>query len=172
VLKASFVVFELPPFFENVRKRVIKSPKIFFTDVGLAAFLLGIHTKEHAFRDPLRGHLYENLIIADIMKGALNKGIKPEIFFFRDSHGNEVDLLIKEKGTLTPVEIKSAATFSTDFVKGLEWFQALGIKRVTAGAVLHNGEQPFEVRGVRVLNPLHVEDIWETLMGPSGKGKR
>jgi predicted AAA+ superfamily ATPase len=64
VLKASFVVFELPPFFENVRKRVIKSPKIFFTDVGLAAFLLGIHTKEHAFRDPLRGNLYENLVIA------------------------------------------------------------------------------------------------------------
>ena len=172
VLKASYVVFELPPFFENVQKRVIKSPKIYFTDVGLAAFLLGIHTAEQASRDPLRGNLYENLVIADIVKGALNKGIRPEIYFFRDSHGNEVDLLIREKGVLTPVEIKSAATFSTDFVKGLEWFQTLGIKRVTAGAVLHNGEQPFDVRGVRVLNPLHVEDIWETLMGPSGKGKR
>jgi hypothetical protein len=172
VLRASYVVVELPPFFENVQKRVIKSPKIYFTDVGLAAFLLGIHTAEQASRDPLRGNLYENLVIADIVKGALNKGIRPEIYFFRDSHGNEVDLLIREKGVLTPVEIKSAATFSTDFVKGLEWFQTLGIKRVTAGAVLHNGEQPFEVRGVRVFNPLHVEDIWETLVGPSGKGKR
>jgi hypothetical protein len=172
VLRASYVVVELPPFFENVQKRVIKSPKIYFTDVGLAAFLLGIHTAEQASRDPLRGNLYENLVIADIVKGALNKGIRPEIYFFRDSHGNEVDLLIREKGVLTPVEIKSAATFSTDFVKGLEWFKTLGIKRVTAGAVLHNGEQPFEVRGVRVFNPLHVEDIWETLVGPSGKGKR
>src|SRR5659263_187284 len=72
VLKASYVVFELPPFFENVRKRVIKSPKIFFTDVGLAAFLLGIHTPQQASRDPLRGSLYENLVIADIVKGALN----------------------------------------------------------------------------------------------------
>ena len=163
VLKASYVVFELPPFFENVRKRVIKSPKIFFTDVGLAAFLLGIHTAEQASRDPLRGNLYENLVIADIVKSALNKGIRPEIYFFRDSRGNEVDLLIREKGMLTPVEIKSAATFSTDFIKGLEWFHALGIKRVTAGAVLYSGEQPFNVRGVRILNPLHVEDIWETL---------
>jgi predicted AAA+ superfamily ATPase len=166
VLKASFVVFELPPFFENVRKRVIKSPKIFFTDVGLAAFLLGIHTKEHAFRDPLRGNLYENLVIADIMKGALNKGIKPEMFFFRDSHGNEVDLLIKEKGTLTPVEIKSAGTFAADFIKGLERFQMLKIKRVATGAVLYNGEQPFHVRGVRIFNPFLVEDIWQTLTVP------
>jgi predicted AAA+ superfamily ATPase len=166
VLKASFVVFELPPFFENVRKRVIKSPKLFFTDVGLAAFLLGIHTKEHAFRDPLRGNLYENLVIADIMKGAFNKGIKPEMFFFRDSHGNEVDLLIKEKGTLTPVEIKSAGTFAADFIKGLERFQMLKIKRVATGAVLYNGEQPFHVRGVRIFNPFLVEDIWQTLTVP------
>lgn len=170
VLKASYVVFELPPFFENVQKRVIKSPKIFFTDVGLAAFLLGIHTTEQASHDPLRGNLYENLVIADIVKNALNTGIRPEIYFFRDSHGNEVDLLIRENGVLTPVEIKSAATFSPDFVKKLEWFQSLGSERVTTGAVLYNGEQRFNVRGVRVLNPLHVEDIWETLTVPSENG--
>ena len=163
VLKASYVVFELPPFFENVQKRVIKSPKVFFTDVGLVAFLLGIHTAEQASRDPLRGNLYENFVIAEVVKAALNRGIRPEIHFFRDSHGNEVDLLIRERGVITPVEIKSAATFSTDFFKGLERFQALRIKRVAAGAVLYNGEQTFNVRGVRVLNPLHVEDIWKTL---------
>lgn len=167
VLKASYVVFELPPFFENVQKRVIKSPKIYFTDVGLAAFLLGIHTAEQASRDPLRGNLYENLVIADIMKSALNRGIRPEIYFFRDSHGNEIDLLVREKGKLTPVEIKSAATFSTDFVKRIEWFQTLGLKRVLPGAVLYNGERPFNVRGVRILNPLDVEDIWLTLTNPS-----
>lgn len=168
VLKASFVVFELPPFFENVRKRVIKSPKIYFTDTGLAAFLLGIHTEEQASRDPLRGNLYENLIIADIVKGALNRGIRPDIYFFRDSHGNEVDLLIREKGIITPVEIKSSGTFSVDFVKGLERFQALGSNRTAAGAVLFNGEQRFNVRGVRAFNPLSVEDIWETLTGIQG----
>ena len=163
VLKASYVVFELPPFFVNIRKRIIKSPKTYFTDVGLAAFLLGIHTEDQASRDPLRGNLYENLVIADIMKGGLNRGIRPEVYFFRDSHGNEVDLLIRENGQLIPVEIKSAATFSTDFVKGLERFKALGLERVAAGVVLYNGEQEFLVRGVRVLNPLHVQDSWRTL---------
>ena len=162
-LKASYVVFEVPPFFENIPKRVIKSPKLYFTDVGLAAFLLGIRTAEQASRDPLRGNLYENLIIADIMKAALNKGIRPEIYFFRDSHGNEVDLLIREKGKITPVEIKSAATFSTDFVKKLEWFQNLGVRRVSPGAVLYNGDHSFSVRGIRILNPFRVENIWDTL---------
>ncbi len=171
VLKASYVVSELPPFFENVQKRVIKSPKIFFTDVGLAAFLLGIHTAEQASRDPLRGNLYENLIITDIMKGAYNKGIRPELYFFRDSHGNEVDLLIREKSELTPVEIKSAATFSTEFVKGIEKFKDLGIKRLAAGAVLYNGEQRFNVRGVRIFNPLLVDNLWDSLTAHSERGK-
>ena len=110
-------------------------------------------------------------IIADIVKGALNRGIRPEIYFFRDSHGNEVDLLIREKGALTPVEIKSAGTFSADFIKGLERFQTLEIKRVTAGAVLYNGEQRFNVRDIRIFNPLLVEDIWETLTASREQGK-
>lgn len=163
VLKASYVVFELPPFFENLQKRVIKSPKIYFTDVGLAAFLLGIHTTEQASRDPLRGNLYENFVITDIVKNALNRGIRPEIYFFRDSHGNEIDLIIREKGNLIPVEIKSAATFSPDFVKRLEWFQNLGLKHVQPGVVLYNGKQSFNVRNIRILNPLNLEDAWFTL---------
>ena len=163
VLKATYVVFELPPFFENVQKRVIKSPKIYFTDVGLASFLLGIHTPEQASRDPLRGNLYENLVIADIVKSALNRGIRPEVYFFRDSHGNEIDLLVREKGLLTPVEIKSAETFTESFVKRIEWFQTLGVKRLLPGVVFYGGERPFNVHGVRVLNPLRVEDIWQAL---------
>ncbi|HEO70362.1 MAG TPA: ATP-binding protein, partial [Candidatus Hydrogenedentes bacterium] len=91
VLKASYVLFELPPFFQNVRKRVLKSPKVYFTDPGLAAYFLGIHSKEQAARDPLRGGLYENLVIVEIMKGAFNRGIRPELYFYRDSNGNEVD---------------------------------------------------------------------------------
>lgn len=163
VLKASYVVFELPPFFENIRKRVIKSSKIYFTDVGLAAFLLGIHTEEHASRDPLRGNLYENLVIAEIAKGALNRGIRPELYFYRDSHGNEVDLLIREKGKLIPVEIKSSATFSKEFLKGIERFRALGVKSTLTGAVLYRSDRQFSVHNVRVFNPLLDEDLWENL---------
>ncbi len=163
VLKASYVVFELPSFHASVRKRVVKSPKIYFTDVGLAAFLLGIRTEEQAARDPLRGSLYENLVIADVVKGALNRGIRPEVYFYRDTHGNEVDLLIREGGRLIPVEIKSAATFSTDFLKGLERFRALGLGGVAPGAVLYDGAERFEVQGARVFNPLRVEDLWAAL---------
>jgi len=163
VLKASYVVFELPPYFENVRKRLIKSSKIYFTDTGLAAFLLGIHTPEQAFRDPLRGSLFENLVIADLAKSAFNKGIRPEISFYRDSHGNEVDLLIREKGMIRPVEIKSAETFSPDFLKALERFRKIGIKGVADGAVLFNGSQDFRIHGVRVMNPLQAGDLWDAL---------
>ncbi len=163
VLKASFVVYELPPYFENIGKRVIKSPKIYFTDVGLSAFLLGIHTEDQAYRDPLRGNLYENLIVSEIIKGAFNRGIRPEIYFYRDSHGNEVDLLIKEKGNLVPVEIKSSSTFTKDFLKGLHHFQGLGLERMLPGSVLYNGDQQFDIHGVRIFNPLKVTDLWVTL---------
>ncbi len=160
VLEASYVIFELPPYFENISKRVIKSPKIYFTDPGLAAFLLGIHDSPQAARDPLRGGLYENLVIVDILKGAFNRGIRPEAFFFRDSHGNEVDMLIREKGCLIPLEIKSAVTFSSDFVKGIERFRALKPGPIAPGAVLYGGTQRFVLRDVSIFNPLHVEDLW------------
>ncbi len=168
VLMASYLVFELPPFFANIRKRLVKSPKLYFTDVGLAAFLLGIRTEDQAARDPLRGHLYENLVIGDIVKGGLARGLRPDIAFFRDAHGNEVDLLIREQGALVPVEIKSAATFSPDFLKGLERFRALGVERAAPGTVLYNGAQRFTVRGVRVFNPLHEADLWATLTSSVG----
>ncbi len=168
VLKASYLVFELSPYFANIHKRVVKSPKLYFTDTGLAAFLLGIHDADQARRDPLRGGLYENLIIADILKGAYNRGIRPELYFYRDSNGNEVDLLIREGGVLTPVEIKSSETFSANFLKGLERFRALQADRVAEGAVLYGGEQRHNVRGVRVFNALDVEDIWGKLTSGTG----
>lgn len=168
VLKASYVVFELPPYFANIRKRVVKSPKVYFTDVGLAAFLLGLHSEEQASRDPLRGGLYENLVIVELIKGGLNRGLRPETYFFRDSHGNEVDLLIRESGQLIPVEIKSGATFCADFLKGLQHFAGLGLKRVGSGAVLYDGERRLEVHGVSVFNPLRIDDLWtELTSGPS-----
>ncbi len=166
VLKASYVIFELPPFFANIRKRLIKSPKIYFTDVGLAAFLLGIRTEEQAARDPLRGNLYENLVIAEILKGALNRGLRPDVSFFRDARGNEVDLLIREAGRLIPVEIKSAATFSPHFLEGLERFQSLGLDRVDPGLVLYDGQERFQIRGIRIFNPLQAEDLWEAVTSP------
>lgn len=161
VLVASYLVFELPPWFENVGKRVIKSPKLYFTDVGLVAFLLGIHTAEQASRDPLRGNLYENLIVLDVLKRLCNAGRRPELFFYRDTHGNEVDLLIRQGRQLTPLEIKSASTFSVDFLKGIRRLkESVGVDVVGEGFVLFNGEQSHQVNDVRVLNPLRDDGWW------------
>lgn len=154
VLKASFVVFELPPFFENIRKRVVKSPKIYFSDVGLAAYLLGIETSEQVSRDPLRGGLYENLLILEVLKASLNDGKRPELFFYRDTHGNEVDLVIKEGRKLIPVEIKSAATFAPDFLKGIERFRGITANRCSQGYILYNGLEQYTLKDTRIFNPI------------------
>ncbi len=154
VLKASYLVFELPPYFTNTRKRVVKSAKLYFTDTGLAAFLLGIRTAEQAARDPLRGNLYENLIILEIMKSLLNQGDRPDLFFYRDSYGNEVDLLVKRQGKLLPIEIKSSATFSKSFIKGIEAFRKVSDDCTTEAAILYNGDQEFTVKDIHVYDPL------------------
>lgn len=153
VLKASYVALELPPYFENVRKRVVKSPKIYFTDTGLAAHFLGIPSAEQALRDPLRGGLYENLLILEILKERLNRGLDPELFFYRDTRGNEVDLVVRSGRKLFPVEIKSGATFTEDYLKGIESFHKTVGARAVAGIVLYNGDQRFEVAGTKVCNP-------------------
>ena len=163
VLKASFVLFELPPFHENVGKRVIKSPKLYFTDVGIVAFLLGIHSADQAARDPLRGSLYENLVILEIVKSALNRGHRPQVYFYRDSSGNEVDLLIRESGILLPIEIKSGATFTTDYLKGLKHFEKLRLHGTNPGVVFYNGEQNVEIMKIRVTNFMKLNTIWDFL---------
>ncbi|MCC6579167.1 MAG: ATP-binding protein [Phycisphaeraceae bacterium] len=159
VLIASFVVFELPPYHENISKRVVKSPKLYFVDAGIAAHLVGIRTAEQVARDPLRGGLYENLVIADILKSRLNRGGNAELFFYRDSHGNEVDLVLREGRSLVPVEIKSAATFSDDFHRGISRFHEAVGKRALPGLILYNGEQSLTFRDTRVRNPLRTPDL-------------
>jgi hypothetical protein len=154
VLKASFVLFELPPFFENIRKRVTKAPKFFFTDTGLVCHLLGIDTPQQAVRDPLRGHLYENWLVMEVLKARLNRGLRPDLYFYRDSHGNEVDLIVREAGRLYPVEIKSARTFTPEFLKGIDFFVKAAGNRAGVGTVLYDGESTFTVKGARVLNYL------------------
>jgi predicted AAA+ superfamily ATPase len=154
VLTASYVIVELPPYFENIGKRVIRSPKVYFTDTGLVAALLGISTPEHVERDPLRGVLYENLIVMEILKRRLNAGMQNGLFFYRDTHGNEVDLIIRSGRSLVPVEIKSAATFSSDFVKGVERFREAVGSRGLRGFVAYNGKDAITFKGTKVFNPL------------------
>ena len=124
ILEASFVVFQLPPYFENFGKRVIKSPKYYFTDVGLLAYLLDIEKPTQVTRDPLVGNLFENLVVLEALKTRYNQGLSANLYFFRDSNGVEIDLLYKSGRDLTGIEIKAAATWHSGFKQGLQRFAA------------------------------------------------
>jgi predicted AAA+ superfamily ATPase len=120
ILEASFIIFMLPPWYDNIRKRLIKSPKIFFYDVGMVAYLLGIENISQLSRDPLRGALFENMVIMEFIKSRFNKGLDSRYHFYRDNHGNEIDLIEPSGNNIKGVEIKSSQTFNKDFLKGLK----------------------------------------------------
>ena len=122
VLETSFVLTRLQPFWRNTRKRLVKSPKIYFYDVGLASWLLRINSPETMATHPLRGHLFENMIIMEAFKARYNALKDNNLFFYRDGKKKEVDLIFDEGQSIFPIEIKSAATYSSDFAKN---FQAI-----------------------------------------------
>jgi predicted AAA+ superfamily ATPase len=125
LLEASYIVFLLRPWHANISKRLIKSPKLYFYDVGLAAFLLGLETEIHTSRDPLRGNLLENLVVMEALKYRYNLGRRSNLFFYRSSDGNEVDLIMENCRNITAIEIKAGATINPDFFKGLRNFQKI-----------------------------------------------
>ena len=123
VLEATYVVFRLPPFHTNFGKRLVKTPKLYFHDTGLAAWLLGVRDAATLNTHPMRGALFENLCISDYVKHLRHSGGAGTPYFWRDNIGNEVDLLIEQGGVLQPVEFKSGATFQTDWLRGLHTWQ-------------------------------------------------
>jgi len=140
VLEASYIIMLLPPFYENIKKRMIKSPKLYFYDVGLASYLLGIEDKVMMSRDPLRGSLFENMVVMEIVKHRFNAGFDHNVSFFRDSHHNEVDLVFRQGRKLIPIEIKSSQTFNPDFLNGLNYFKSVFPERVEKEFVIYDGQ--------------------------------
>lgn len=152
MLEASFVVFRLQPYFENFGKRIIKSPKLFFIDVGLASYLLGIENEMQMSRDPLRGHLVENLVILELFKGRLNRGLDPQLYYYRDVQKNEVDVIFKEGHILVPIEVKSSKTYNGEFLKKLKFFQKLVGERAPKGYLIYAGEQEQTIGSIELIN--------------------
>ncbi|RQW05158.1 MAG: ATP-binding protein [Calditrichaeota bacterium] len=155
ILEASFLIFRLPPFLKNYGKRLTKSPKIYFTEVGLAAYLLGLEEPAQIERDPLFGNLFENLVIAEAYKSRLNKGKDPRLFFFRDNHQKEIDLLYPSGQSYIPVEIKSSRTYREDFLKNIHYFRKLSGSEGN-GMLIYDGEMETEVKGIKIRNFRHV----------------
>ena len=150
ILKTGFHVFTLPPFFQNFNKRLVKTPKLYFYDTGLACSLLNIHTVDELKHHFVRGALFENFIIVEILKHFFNKGIRPSPYFWRDHSGNEIDLLLEKAGNLYPMEIKAAEVIQTKFFKGLHYFNELSRSDPKNACLIYGGEQNFTLSEVQV----------------------
>lgn len=159
ILEASFILFRLQPYFENFGKRIIKSPKLYFTDTGLAAYLLGIETVHQMGRDPLRGHLFENLILLELMKTRLNQGLDPQLYYFRDMQRKEIDVIFKYGNELIPIEIKSSKTYNSEFLESLHYFQSLTKERSPVGYLIYAGKQEQRIHSIQLLNYKHASQI-------------
>lgn len=140
LLQTSYIVHVLPAWFTNTSKRLVKSPKLYFCDVGLACWLLGLRSADQVARDPLFGSLFENLIVMEALKSRFNQGESAEMYFFRDATGNEVDLLIPAGRRLRAVEIKAGATVNGDYFRGLRSFAAAFPDALEGGSVVYGGE--------------------------------
>ena len=161
ILEASFIIFKLPPYFENFGKRVIKSPKYYFTDTGLLAYLLGIETPAQVVRDPLVGNVFENLVILEALKARYNRGRSPDLYYFRDNHGKEIDLLHKSGGGFTGVEIKSSSTYHESFKKGLVHFSKK-VAPLNRGYLIYNGPEMSFSDGVRAVSFAQVGELFDS----------
>lgn len=152
ILQASYVVYLLPPYFENSRKRLTKSPKMYFCDTGLACTLLGIESAEQLAFDKMRGHLFENLIVVELLKRRLNEGKESNLYFYRDSNQNEVDILVNNGSSLDAIEVKSAMTYNPSFEKALlkvnEWVNPPVDKRT----IIYAGTLEDDKGDIRLLN--------------------
>ena len=152
LLETSNIIFKLRPWFGNLGKRLVKSPKIYFTDVGLAAMLLGIENTQQLSRDPLLGNLFENLVVLEVMKSAFNENRMTEFFYFRTDTGVEVDQLFKVENRWTAVEIKSASSVNSDYFKNMDKLAKLpGFESLDKNLV-YSGENLKNFKGVRCCN--------------------
>ena len=159
VLQASYVIVMLQPYFTNTRKRLTKSPKLYFIDSGLAAYLLEIESANQLSRDRMRGHLFENLIITEALKRRMNDGRNNNLCFYRDSNGNEVDLITKSEGRLNLYEIKSSETYHPEFEKGIKSFKSSFGDNVESSSIIYAGRLENTNRDIKLINFKHLDSF-------------
>ncbi len=139
VLETSYVAFRLPPFFRNIGKRLVKTPKIYFYDVGLVCYLLGIHTPQQLETHPLRGSIFENMVVCDFLKNQYNHGLDNNLYFYRDKSQHEVDLVVEDGLQLNAYEIKLSSNIHPDFYKNLNYFRSLFPNETVTTQVINTG---------------------------------
>ena len=152
ILETSYIIFQLPPFYANINKRLTKSHKLYFYDVGLVSNLLRIQIPDQLDSHPLRGALFENLVVADIVKSRRNKGLLDNFFFYRDSNQNEVDLIIDNLLTIDAVEIKSSETFNNNLLKGLKYIRRVLPEKTRNTYLCYAGQQEIDYQDHQLVN--------------------
>lgn len=155
ILEASYLVILLRPHHRNFNKRLIKSPKLYFLDTGLLCYLLRIRDADDLRLHASRGAVFETWVITEALKNCRNRGVEPDLYFWRDSTGREIDLIIDRGRTLVPVEIKSGQTVSSDFFRELEFWRGLPGQADCPAALVYGGNTSHRRRGVTVLSWQH-----------------
>ena len=159
VLQASYLITLLPPYYENIPKRLVKSPKLYFNDPGLACYLLDIESPQQLDRDKMRGAIFENMIVMEAIKHRYNMGLEGGVFFYRDSNQNEVDLLIKQEGELTAIEVKSSMTYSSSFEKALTQIEGWIKTPISKKAIVYSGDFENSSGDINLINYRHISSI-------------
>lgn len=157
ILQSSYIIYLLKPYYNNYNKRVIKAAKLYFYDTGVACSLLGIQNQNQLNSHALKGSLFENLVIIDLLKKRLNNGLPDNLYYWRDKTGNELDVLL-DNLTPTAIEIKAGATISSDYQKGLLYFKNLTAKQQIKTILCYTGKTAQERSNGIIINP------WEKLI--------
>src|ERR1039458_9446753 len=140
VLEATFQVIVLRPYHANVGKRLVKTPKVYFTDTGMLSYLAGLKDPDHAAAGPLGGAIFETAVLVEILKTLIHRGEEPQLYFWRTSAGSEVDLVVESAGKLIPVEVKLSATPRPAMATGISTFQEDLGRQAGRGYVVHGGD--------------------------------
>ncbi len=151
VLESSFIIFLLQPYYKNFGKRLVKTPKLYFYDPGLAAWLLNIRDAEHLFIHPLKGSLFESLIISEMMKHYYNAGERTHLYFWRDNIGDEIDIIIEKGNKCIPVELKSGSTLHSDFFQGLNKWSTI-TKMNQSSFLIYGGNDTIKQKNITILS--------------------
>ena len=150
VLQSSYIIYLLKPYHGNFNKRIIKTPKLYFYDTGIACSLLGISNTKQIATHAAKGGLFENMIVSELLKERFNAGTTDNLYYWRDKTGNEVDIVLDNAGKLTAMELKAGETISQDFFKGIEYFAALNTKPIQKVLVYGGKEDQKRSNGIIV----------------------
>lgn len=141
ILETSYTAFRLQPYYKNIGKRLVKTPKVYFYDTGLVCWLLGITSAEDVARHPMRGALFENMVVVEKLKQCFNKGKTSNIYFYRDQSQNEVDIIQENGQNIEAYEIKSASTYTSDFLSTIRYLEKIMPQAIVRSAVIYDGKE-------------------------------